>query len=235
MQKIGDLASHGFTLEQLTTAKDKLTQDGFQTELHELACPEVPSPTDAHILIVRNYLTLDKQQDTHQQLQALQWDTKAKMYGRVVNKHARWNLCFASFSQEPDYEQGCGRVVPWTSVPLLEQLKGSLGKYLTDRSTVATSLVAEGNYYHDAKKCGIGYHGDAERRRVIGIRFGTVPMDLHYQWYLQSKPLGPNFKFTLNPGDLYIMSEKATGFDWKTKKTPTLRHAAGASKFTSLK
>ena len=29
----------------------------------------------------------------------------------------------------------------------------------------------------------------------------------------------------LNPGDLYIMSEKAVGTDWKKKIIPTLRHA----------
>ena len=28
-------------------------------------------------------------------------------------------------------------------------------------------LVAEANYYYDLEKCGIGYHGDAERRIVV--------------------------------------------------------------------
>jgi hypothetical protein len=32
----------------------------------------------------------------------------------------------------------------------------------------------------------------------------------------------------LHNGDMYIMSEKATGFDWKLKKVPSLRHAVGA-------
>ena len=30
-----------------------------------------------------------------------------------------------------------------------------------------------------------------------------------------------------NPPDMYIMSEKAVGFDWKKKKMLTLRHTAG--------
>ena len=33
----------------------------------------------------------------------LQWDKKAKMYGKVVNKHARYNICFGNESQDPDY------------------------------------------------------------------------------------------------------------------------------------
>lgn len=35
----------------------------------------------------------------------------------------------------------------------------------------------------------------------------------------------------LNSGDIYIMDEIATGNNWKLRKTPTLRHAAGAPKY----
>jgi hypothetical protein len=37
----------------------------------------------------------------------------------------------------------------------------------------------------------------------------------------------------LNGGDLYVMSEKTTGRDWKTKSIYTLRHAAGCEKYTN--
>jgi hypothetical protein len=39
----------------------------------------------------------------------------------------------------------------------------------------------------------------------------------------------------MNPGDVYIMSEKTVGTDWKKKTIPTLRHATGCAKFTTLK
>ncbi len=35
---------------------------------------------------------------------------KAFMRGRVVNKKARWNNCYADFDQQPDYENRRG---PW--------------------------------------------------------------------------------------------------------------------------
>lgn len=38
----------------------------------------------------------------------------------------------------------------------------------------------------------------------------------------------------LHYGDLYIMSKKAVGTDWKKKIIPTLRHTAGNSKYTTL-
>jgi hypothetical protein len=34
---------------------------------------------------------------------------------------------------------------------------------------------------------------------------------------------------------LYVMSEKATGFDWKRSSVHTLRHAAGCEKYTGLR
>ena len=33
---------------------------------------------------------------------------------------------------------------------------------------------------------------------------------------------------------MYIMSEKAVGFDWLKKNTPTLRHSTGCAKFTGI-
>ena len=60
-------------------------------------------------------------------------------------------------------------------------------------------------------------------------------MKLHYQWFLNSKSVGRRAEFFLDDGDMYIMSEKATGFDWKKKKFLTIRHAAGAEKFLKTK
>jgi hypothetical protein len=38
----------------------------------------------------------------------------------------------------------------------------------------------------------------------------------------------------LEHGDMYVMSEKTTGFDWKSKTKYTLRHAAGCDKYTTI-
>lgn len=60
-------------------------------------------------------------------------------------------------------------------------------------------------------------------------------MNLCYQWFLQSEAVGQKIEVMLHHSDLYIMSELATGFNWKTRKTLTLRHAAGGPKYTKLK
>ena len=74
---------------------------------------------------------------------------------------------------------------------------------------------------------------DSERKMVACIRLGAST-PLHYQWFVQGAPVGKRVKLLLNHGDFYIMSEKATGFDWKKRIIPTLRHAAGADKFLKI-
>ncbi len=41
---------------------------------------------------------------------------------------------------------------------------------------------------------------------------------------------GPN-DINVNHGDIYIMSEKASGFDWRKSKIYRLVHAAGSTKY----
>lgn len=60
-------------------------------------------------------------------------------------------------------------------------------------------------------------------------------MNLCYNWFCRSKAIGKKLEILLNHGDMYIMSEKAVGTDWMKKIIPTLRHAAGADKYTNIK
>jgi len=153
------------------------------------------------------------------------------MYGRVINKHARHNLCYGYEDQEPDYEQGHGQIISFDSVPILKKFRNQIPKIIGD---VGADLMAEGNYYYDITKCGIGFHGDSERKKVIGVRLGaSIPLE--YQWFNNSKPVGTRISLQLNDGDIYFMSEKATGNDWKKKSIYTLRYAAGAEKYIKIK
>ena len=56
-------------------------------------------------------------------------DKKAFMYGKVVNKNARWNLCFDEKSREPDYENGKGRIISFDDVPITNNLRNVFDKY----------------------------------------------------------------------------------------------------------
>ena len=154
------------------------------------------------------------------------YDTRRK---KVLNKRARYNLCYSDFSQESDYENKKGTIIHFDNIPLTKHLRERIPYYFGEKTT---NLQGEGNYYYDLNKCGIGFHGDTERRIVIGMRLGES-MPLHFQWYKKAVQIGERVKLQLNHGDIYIMSKKAVGFDWKKRKNNilTLRHAAGAKKF----
>jgi hypothetical protein len=106
-------------------------------------------------------------------------------------------------------------------------------------------LIAEGNKYLKEKivdgkikkvKHGIGWHGDAERRKVACICIGGVSFPMYWQWFYKHKPINMEpFKVLLNSGDIYIMSEEAVGQMWKKSSIYTLRHCAGHENFTKYK
>lgn len=248
MQKIGELANSGFSRADLETAKERFVAAGFATEMHDLA-PALPGDlretlppdavADAVVLVVREFLVRSSGGGTKEasladkltsELLHLEWDTKAFMYGRVVNKRARHNLCFSDISQDPDYTEGKGRVVAFAALTTLNRVREELPDYLGPK---AEKLEAEGNLYYDPARCGIGFHGDAERRRVVALRLGT-PIPFRYQWHHRCKKVGSPIDITLQAGDLYVMGDKAVGSDWMKSAEPTLRHAAGCAKYTGV-
>lgn len=238
MQILGDIADIGFTNSDLVKISKNCKKLGYDTELIDLN-KNLPNTNleakKATILVVRNALgkIFDKKSRNlfKKEIESLDdiVDKKAWMYGKIVNKNARYNLCFADFNQEPEYENKKGRIVAFLNVPYLGKIREILPILFGNK---AKNMFAELNYYYDIKKCGIGYHGDTERKKVIGLRIGAS-MDLYYRWYHHNERIGDAEKITLNDGDIYIMSEKAVGFDWKKSSTLTLRHATGSEKFVA--
>ena len=239
--KIGDVGS-GFTFQELETIKQKFIQENYLCELKNLNDLYNEFPEDfneeASILIIRNgidFFIKDKgnTKQFFEEMNTFKWDDKYydTRRSKVLNKRARTNVCFGQESIEPDYENKQGRIIAYDDVPLLKLVKLKLPLIIGNKGK---DLICEGNRYYDIKKCGIGWHGDSERKKVIGLRLGcSIP--LKYKWYFKSKSIGESYTIDLNDGDIYIMSEKATGYDWKYRSKYTLRHCAGCNKYTKEK
>jgi hypothetical protein len=233
MQKIGTLHDRGYSIEKLQQIQEKLTGFNLTTELIDLNVGFDETFSQAKILVIRRGAQYILGEETTEGLMAendaLTMDKMALMRGKVVNKVARWNLCFADEDQEPNYEDGKGRVVAWKHIPRIARIRQVISEWTED-----VLLNGEANYYYDISQCGIGFHGDGERRKVFAVRMGQT-MPIYFKWFQNSEPIGEPFEVVLNDGDMYIMSEKAVGFDWLKKKIPTLRHSTGCSKFTGIK
>lgn len=213
----------------------------------------------ARVLILRNWASKDKTEQIYKECVEDKWDSKyldpnkyrteikdgkeVKVRGKVMNKLARTNLCYvAGMSQEPEYIEGKGTIVDLNTKSTLNsevlRLRTTLQEALVEGgsdSKVEINVV-EGNRYYDLKKTGIGFHGDTERVVVICLTIGGgggYPM--RFQWFKDGMPIGNSIDLALNDGDVYIMSEKSVGADWKLRSKYTLRHAAGAEKYRTLK
>lgn len=236
MQQIGKLRApgSGFTIEEL----EKIYNEHDIADIYYLNEPDVPGHANsgerAAVVVLRNgvdYMAdMEMHDDLFSEMKKLDYDKKKLIRGRVVNSHARWNLCIDKQAQTADLEQGKGTVVSYSQVPQLMSIADQFEIVFGDK---ARKLKGEINYYYDIDKCGIGFHGDAERRIVIAVRLGAS-LPLYYQWYRYGEAIGEVTEIPLNGGDIYIMSEKAVGTDWKRRNCATLRHAVGSSKYTKL-
>ena len=256
MQKIGKMADQGFSLHDIQHAAKYFNKKGCETVIIHLNdyLPNESSDKEeskflkqaktdddfqAYVLIVRQGLkAISNVSALTTEMLLYEWDTKIfnERKKQVQNKNARHNLNFDDYSQLADFTHGKGTTVAWETVPILNNIKTKLVDIF---GPAAKGLKCEGNKYFEPTKTGIGYHGDSERRKVIGVRLGRS-MNLHFMWYYNDRPRGYNISFTLQPGDIYCMSEKTVGTDWRpnvksgwNKKRYTLRHAAGASQYTT--
>ena len=174
-----------------------------------------------------------------------------KYFGEKIEKKARSNIVIAKKDtnlqykeknynlkekQKPNIYEGKGtiyldddNVFEYKNrsifIELKDRINEELLEYLKVEDQDGLELICEGNKYNHDKYSGINWHGDTERRIVIAVRLGKT-MSMSWQWYKGSSKIGNEFQFNLNHGDLYIMSEKAVGSDWKSSEFH-LRHAAG--------
>lgn len=250
MEGIGVKSKRGFSKFEMDAAEIKLKDMGFKCERIDLSkelenvtvdrkLTEASGVDNASILIIRNgvdqLLNMENGADLLlKEHKSLDWDKKQLLDRVVKNSRGRFNLCYSSFEREPDYEQGKGRVILFESVPLLNQIRGLLPSFMGD---AAENLNAEGNYYYDIERTGIPFHGDRERRKVIAVRLGSS-FPLHYQWFYKHECIGKRMTFQLNHGDIYVMSEKSVGTEYRetgSDRVLTLRHAAGKPTFLDPK
>ena len=69
------------------------------------------------------------------------------MYGRVVNKKARHNLCFSDIDQVADYEHGKGTIINFIRTPLLQHIRNNLGdESIFDNYTTINHLNENNSY-----------------------------------------------------------------------------------------
>ena len=277
MQRIGEMAEQGVSVDRLQEIKDELAAKGMECVLIDLRrlLPESErdAAPEAAVLVVKAgvcALSGDPQGEAKllAELRSMPIDKKAyaakhKKHNGVFNKKNRYNNLLGDEDLTADYARKQGSVVNCSKYPVTSKLRAAFATLLR-----VAKLYGETNDYYDASMCGIGWRepnciltrdsvhqsaftlapcssrlcspfvadGDRERKIVAGVRLGpgATGMPLKFLWFRNQKPFGAEGRILLDAGDVYFMSEKAVGFDWRTKKHLTLRHAAGADKYSSV-
>ena len=247
MKKQGTLAEAGFTWEEFVRAIPIFKKWGGRCELYPLDLwihPEENQALDfipeASVLVIRGGVdAVLKSQGIHNvtsqmridELLSFDWDTQYfdVRRNRVLNKHARHNVCFDTNPQIADFPNKQGTLIAWDAVPITSSIRNGLPLFLGPK---AHNLKGEGNKYMNVLKNGIGPHGDSERKKVAMWRIGASAY-LCFRPHQNHHPIGRPLPLLLHDGDLLFMSQKAGGFDWKSHKNNliTWRHAAGAHKY----
>jgi len=237
--ELGKIRKEGFSLDELKAIQANIGKDAEFIELSQDLPDNIRKDNEAAVLVIRNgvNILLNKDKGANKLLKEqkkLEYDKKyyESRFSKTLNKRARYNIVFGEENVEPSEDFKIFSIKAFKDLKYLNKLRKRIGKYFGEK---AKKLNAEGNYYFH-QKSGIGFHGDAERKIVICVSLGDSSV-LRYCWRKPGNSLlfGKPIDITVNHGDIYIMSEKATGFDWKYRSKYRLVHAAGYKTYLNHK
>ena len=143
---------------------------------------------------------------------------------------ARHNTVFGDHSQNNTEDYKSFTIQPFANFMYTNKMRKQLELWFGPK---AKNLFCEGNSYYE-QKSGIHFHGDTGRKIVVGVCLGRNDT-LRYMWRLpgsSENAIGP-VNIPLGHGDIYIMSEKATGYDVNKKDSYRVVHGAGADRFVN--
>lgn len=232
-KEVGKKRNQGYTVDDLNLLHQNISNSEI-FYLHDQLPEKYKNENQAAVLIIRNaanlFLGTNGADKLLKEQKTINYDKKYFDYRRkkTLNKRARYNIVFGTQEILHSEDYKIYSVKAFQNLPFLNQIKTRMHNFLGDK---AKNLNAEGNYYYE-KKSGIGFHGDAERKIVICLSLGDKST-LRYAWRLPgtSEHYGNPIDINVEHGDIYIMSEKATGFDWKLRSKVRIVHAAGSDKY----
>lgn len=235
-KEYGEKRDVGFSCNELKEINKKFPQNSEYISISDKLPSEKRLGNEAGILIFRSKEKNDEDfcfplskklsDNLYNEQEKIEYDNKYwdNRRGKTLNKRARLNIIFGPDEQTHSEDYRIPSIISFDSLEYLNKVKKNLINILGEKSK---NLKAEGNKYFHTKS-GIGFHGDAERKIVICLSLGKSSK-LRFNWRLPGSSehtLEPT-DIVLNHGDSYIMSEKATGFDWKSRSRIRVVHAAG--------
>ena len=220
--------NEGFSTTELEDIHQKMAEYSEIIWINDKLPYQLQDNNKACILVIRQNSKLISKvyaDQLYNEQEGIAYDTKYwdSRRNRTLNKRARLNIVFGNenISCSDDFKQCTVR-----SFFDLEHLRNCRDILPLNFGTKADHLCAEGNHYHHDKS-NIGFHGDTERKIVICLSLGrSSTLQFHWRTPHSSDHLFEPINVKLHHGDIYIMSEKATGNDWRQRSNVRVVHSA---------
>lgn len=231
-KEFGECREVGFTVDELRNVQIEHPDQTKLVMISDVLPAELRKDNEAAVLLIKDGVRLfgGNPDELLAEQQSIEYDTKYwdTRRRKTLNKQARYNIVFGEHGQEHNEDYTHPTVQAYTGVPSLAEIRARLPEVLGPK---AKDLNAEGNHYYKPA-CGIGFHGDVERKIVICLSLGSATT-LRYHWRMPGSS-----EHTLSPmdievehGDIYVMSERAVGGNWRKRSQVRVVHAAGAKKY----
>ena len=153
--------------------------------------------------------------------------------GRTFTRRSYKTLKFGQTEVGPSGDFAQPTVVSFNSVPQLQQFLGHLDMFQDNLSSAQgieyfvsrREQAADGGMMGCASR--LGWHGDSQRR-ILSMCLGH-PGILKFAWRLPGTSANlpkSHTEIFLDHGDVYLLSEKATGSNWKKRSLLRVVHTS---------
>ena len=215
---IGEESDYGFSNNDILRVHSQFSETSEIYNLKDMLPPSIQDIPDVFILIIRNngnnildqllQILITSESNSDGIITGVQWDTEKYKNGQIKQSKEKYKLIFKDLYEEykinSNYQLNKGTIYNYKRIPQLEYIKCFF------ESILYGPFVIEGNCYYNKKECYTSMHRDKKRKKVIGLKLGGSS-PLNFRWYHGTIRCSETKTIILNHGDIYILSELATG------------------------
>ena len=234
IENIGEDAPCGFTNNDILRIYSLFPENCELHNLKDMLPPTLYDIPDVLFLVIKNpfkeisdqllQILMTEEQRNNDIITGVNWDTVKYKGGQVKESKEKYRLIFTDlydgYIRKSFHHIGYGTIYNYRRIPQLVTIKSYLELILLG------PFVIEANCYVNKKDCYIPMHRDKERKRLCGIRLGG-DFPINFRWHHGSIRCSDVKSINLSHGDVFIMSELATGYSKEKITKLFLKYSEG--------
>ena len=232
--EIGTEAPFGFTNDDIIRIYHQFSDRCELHNLKDMLPPTLQEIPDVYFLIIKNFYNdtsnqllqiLMTNENTHEgAITGVNWDTENFKNGKLKKNKQKYKLIFSDlydgYKRNSSLQNEMCTVYNYMRIPQLLSIKYFL------ESILQGPFVIEGSCFYNTKECYVPMHREKEKKKLIGLHLGNT-FPINFRWYHNTIHCSTVKTIQLNHGDIYIMSELATGNSKEKLTKLFIKHSEG--------